>query len=356
MKLPLCTLSLVSLLAVSCSKESAAAPEPVRPVRAVKVGNVSDFQNRSFPGTARAKEEVDIGFEVAGRLIERDVKVGDRVEKGQVLARLDPRDFENEVEAGKARVKRSEAYHERIARAAATNAVSQQELTDAIAQLEMSQAQLKIREKALSDSRIVAPFAGTVAVTYVENFWNVRAKQAVIRLLDTSRIKVDLNLPENYISLIPFVKTTRCTFEAFPDHVVVGEVYEVGTQASETTRTYLVTIIMDQPEGFVVLPGMSCDVTADETELPEGAQVEGYYLPPTALISREGQESIVWVIDEATGVVSARDVENLGMGAFGILVGGLEKDTWVATAGGHYLKEGQKVRILAAAADAGGQD
>ena len=129
-------------------------------------------------------------------------------------------DFENEVEAGEARVKRSEAYHERIARAAATNAVSQQELTDAIAQLEMSQAQLKIREKALSDSRIVAPFAGTVAVTYVENFWNVRAKQAVIRLLDTSKIKVDLNLPEDYISLIAYVKTTHCKFHAFPDHVV----------------------------------------------------------------------------------------------------------------------------------------
>ena len=152
------------------------------------------------------------------------------------------------------------------------------------------------------------------------------------------------------------MKTTQCKFEAFPDHVVVGEVYEVGTQASETTRTYQVTILMDQPEGFVVLPGMSCDVAAGDTDLPEGTHVEGYYLPPTALISKEGQKSIVWVIDEATGVVSTREVENLGMGAFGILVGGLERDMWVATAGGHYLKEGQKVRILAAAAEAGGQN
>jgi len=349
-------LLLIPLVAFSCSKKADSAPEPTRPVRAVQVGNVSEFQSRSFPGTARANEEIDIAFEVGGRLIERSVKVGDRVEKGQVLARLDPRDFENEVEAGKARVKRSEAYQERIARAAATNAVSQQELTDAIAQLEMSQAQLKIKEKALSDSRIVAPFAGVVAVTYVENFWNVRAKQAVIRLLDTTRIKVDLSLPENYISLIPYVRGTECRFEAFPDHVVVGEIHEVGTEASATTRTYPVTIIMDQPEGFTVLPGMTCDVSAADTDLPEGTNQEGYFLPPTALISKEGQKTIVWIIDEATGVASMREVENLGMGAFGILVGGLEKDMWVATAGGHYLKEGQKVRILATAAEAGGEN
>ncbi len=352
------TLLLLLLLPLlpSCKKAEIQAPTSIRPVRAIQIGDEVDFKQRWFPGKARAKEEVDLAFEVGGRLIERPVKIGDRVEKGQLLARLDPRDFQNEKESAQARLERAKAYQERIAKAAKAGAVSKQELTDADAQLEMAQAELSIKEKALADSRMVAPFAGTIAMTYVENFWNVRMKQPVMRLLDTSRIKLTVNIPEDKISLVPYVKSVVSRFDAFPGKKVMGKVFEVGTEASKTTRTYPVTVIMDQPEDFQILPGMTGEVTPKETEIPEGLIPRGYYLPPSALFSLEGQKTSVWIIDGKPLKVSRLEVENLGLGDYGVLVKGLSKGQWIATAGVHYLREGQKVRILGAgtqAAEAG---
>jgi len=339
---------LLALLFTSCKKEVVVAAETIRPVRAIQIGDEASFRQVWFPGKARAKEEVDIAFEVGGRLIERPIKIGDMVEEGQLLARLDPRDFQNERDAAQARLEQSEAYQERIAKAAETGAVSQQELTDANAKLDMAAAELAIKDKALVDSQIVAPFTGTIAATYVENFWNVRMKQPVMRLLDTSKIKLTINIPEDKISLVPFVNTVTCRFDAFPDKEVIATVYEVGTEASQTTRTYAVTLIMDQPEEFRILPGMTGEGSPRDTEIPEGMLEKGYYLPPSALFSEADQATMVWVIDAGTGKVSSLEIENLGLGAYGVLVRGLSRGQWIATAGVHYLQDGQEVRILGA--------
>jgi RND family efflux transporter MFP subunit len=338
-------LTSLSLLG-SCGNPPPKEPEAIRPVRAIQIADETSILRHWFPGQAKAKEEVDIAFEVGGRLIERPVKVGDSVQEDQLLARLDPRDFQNELEAAQARLERAKAYQERIAKAASSGAVSKQELTDANAQYDMAKAELSIKQKALSDSRILAPFAGTIAMTYVENFWNVRMKQPVMRLLDTSEIKLTVNIPEDRISMVPYVKTVACRFDAYPDKEVLGKVYEVGTEASKTTRTYPVTILMKQPEGFRILPGMTGEASPRDTDIPEELDQRGYYLPPGALLSRSGQKSAVWVIDGKTKTVSLLEVENLGLGAYGILVKGLTKGQWVATAGVHYLRAGQKVRIL----------
>jgi len=349
----LCTLLLLPLLALlpGCKESQEVLPEAIRPVRAIQIGDETAFRQRWFPGKARAKEEVDIAFEVSGRLTERPIKIGDKVKKGQLLARLDPRDFQNEMEAAQARIKRAKAYQERIAQAAKSGAVSQQELTDANAQLEMATSELAIKQKAVADSRLEAPFAGIIAMTYVENFWNVRMKQPILRLLDTTKIKLTIHLPENRISLAPYIKTVVCRFDAFPGKEVVAKIYEVGTEASKTTRTYPVTLLMDQPEGFHILPGMTGEASATETEIPETLVKQGYYLPPSALFSQAGQKTSVWIIDADKKTVSLLEVENLGLGAYGVLVKGLSPGQWVATAGVHYLREGQEVRILDANAD-----
>ena len=77
-------------------------PVVIRPVRAMKIADTEDLEARWFPGRAQATQEVNIAFEVAGRIIERPVDVGDRVEEGDMLARLDPSDFQNELAAARA--------------------------------------------------------------------------------------------------------------------------------------------------------------------------------------------------------------------------------------------------------------
>ena len=120
------------VLLASCREEPPTKKAVIRPVRAIKIADTKTFSSRSFPGRAAATQEVNLAFEVPGRLVERPVDVGTEVTKDQLLARLDPSDFQNTLEAAKARRKQAEAYRDRIAQAAKTGAVAQQQLTDRV--------------------------------------------------------------------------------------------------------------------------------------------------------------------------------------------------------------------------------
>jgi len=319
----------------------------IRPVRAVKVADTEQLEARWFPGRARATQEVNVAFEVSGRIIERPVDVGSRVEKGDLLARLDPSDFQNELAAAKAQREQAVAFLGRIEEAAKTGAVAQQEVTDAQAQADVAAATVRIKEKALADAQIDAPFAGTIAVTFAENFQNVQAKEAVIRLLDTSRIEMVVNIPQGLISLAPYVDEVITVFESFPDREVSGTIKEIGNEASETTRTFPVTIIMDQPDDFKILPGMSGRASG-RGQLPDDVETTGFEVPASAVFEGDDGQIYVWAIDETSRRVTRVPVEPARPTSRGMMVRGLDAGQWIATAGVHFLEEGQEVRIMEA--------
>jgi RND family efflux transporter MFP subunit len=345
-RLGVAALALLPLWALPGCGAQEEAPEPIRPVLSIVVAD-TELSGRRFPGRAKATEEVEMAFEVSGQLVERQADVGDVVRAGEVLARLDPRDFQNDLATAKAERDRARAQYSRVEEAARSGAISQQELTDAEARFRQSDAQVAIREKALADSILIAPFAGTIAATYVENFQSVRPKQKVLRLLDTSKIEMIVNIPESLISSVPYVRDIRVRFAPFPDTQVPAIIKEVGNEASRTTRTYPITLLMEQPEEVEILPGMAGEASG-RLELPEDAQVSGVEVPIAAVFAddaSDSEESYVWVIDPESSSVSRRPVTPLGFSAIGVQVQGVEPGERVVAAGVHSLREGQPVRI-----------
>jgi RND family efflux transporter MFP subunit len=340
----LCKLPLTFLLisVAGCGKQ----PDPpalIRPVRTMRVADTDQLSRRTFPGRAEATQAVDLAFEVQGRLVERPVKVGDKVTAGQVLARLDARDYDNDLAASKARLQQAEAYLARISKAVKSGAVAQQDLTDAQSQHDMAAANVSIKEKAVGDTELDAPFDGIVAATYVENFQNVERKQIVLRLLDTSMMELKIDIPEQLIMLTPHLKNITVTFEAYPDVAVPAKVKEIGTEASATTRTYPVTLIMEQPGDFTILAGMT-GVVRGKPEPPGEKVVTGFEILGAAIFE-DGGKSYVWVVDEASSTVGRREVSPNAVTSFGIRVEGLEPGLTIVTAGAHHLSEGQKVAV-----------
>ncbi|MHC4225674.1 MAG: efflux RND transporter periplasmic adaptor subunit [Planctomycetota bacterium] len=317
-------IALVLLITLFGCKKEEPASAIVRPVRAMRVADAEQIARRVFPGRAEAVQAVDIAFEVQGQMIERPVNVGDNVEMGQVLAQLDPRDYQNDLDSAQAQMDRAKAYFERIEQAAETGAVAQQDLTDAQAQFDVAQANLNVKKKALTDTKIVAPFDGSIAATYLENFQNVRRKQSVLRLLDTSRIEMKIDIPEQLITLVPYVGDITVSFDAFPGKKVAAEMKEIGTEASATTRTYPVTVIMDQPEDFTILPGMTGQVRGrPDVDAPlstEGVQVLG-----SAVFEKDGNE-YVWVLDESSNTVKQHQVKMRSVNAQGVFS---SRDSWL---------------------------
>ncbi len=335
------------LLALGCGDEPAAERRP-RPVRTLVVADALGLQRSPLPGRAKATLEVDLAFEVSGQLMERRLNVGDRVEPGQVLAKLDPRDYENALDAARAERERARAFFERVEKAARTGAVSRQDLTDARARLEQAQSVLNIRQKAMDDTVLVAPFAATVAATYVDNFQNVRAKQPVIRLLDVSTIEVTVDVPESAISLAQWVTKALVEFDAIPGRTFEARVKEIPTEASRVTRTYPVTVAIDPPGDVEILPGMVGTIQA-VLDLPPELATVGFEIPMSAIYSpseEPSQKSFVWVIAGDPPTATRREIETLDSTPRGVRVSGLEPGERIVTAGVHFVRDGQEVRLL----------
>jgi RND family efflux transporter MFP subunit len=290
--------------------------------------------------------------------------VGDVVTQGQVLARIDPRDFQVELRNAEAQLEEAKALlvlredeYARAQTAFERGGIADIELSRQLAERDRAKAQVdsngaavEAAEDNLEYTNLKAPFDGIVVATYVENFEQVLGKQQILRVLDDSKIEMIVDIPEQLISMAPYVEGITCTFDAFPGRDVSAGVKEIGTEASQTTRTYPVTLIMDQPPDFKILPGMTGRARG-RARAPGADAAEGLEVPVSAVASADGQTGHVWVIDETTGTVSRRPVTVVEMTAVGIRVQGVDPGEWVATAGVHYLTEGQKVKILADEAD-----
>jgi RND family efflux transporter MFP subunit len=353
-------------LQAGCSRQEA-EEATIRPVRAVTVGEIGGEQRRGFPGRAQATQEIDLAFRVGGPLIERPVNVGDEVVAGDLVARIDPRDYEVSLRNAKAQLadaraalaratsdfRRQRNIYEEDPGATSETAVDQaREARDrAAATVDSLSANVTTAQDQLADTYLKAPFDGTVVATYVENFQNVRQKERIVRILDTSRIEMVVNLPESLISKARKVRTVNLQFDAFPGREFEGQIKEIGTEADQTTRTFPVTLIMEQPEDITILPGMAGTARAGEMDLPDEERRRGLGVPVGAVFTPDtGTRSFVWVIEptgDNLGVLKLRPVTTGELTAKGVLItDGLRTGELVVTAGVHSVREGQTVRIM----------
>jgi RND family efflux transporter MFP subunit len=138
-------------------------------------------------------------------------------------------------------------------------------------------------------------------------------------------------------------------FDAFKNLDIPAEIMEISNEASEATRTYPVTLLMDQPEGAEILPGMA-GVAYGSDPVTSSAENRAIEVPVIAVFSPDDMAgSYVWVIDVDSMKVARREVSVDSLAEGGIQVSeGLQVGEWIAIAGVHYLKQGEAVRILEA--------
>jgi RND family efflux transporter MFP subunit len=350
------------LLAVTVGGcRDAPAPDPVRLVRAVRVAGPDDTMLRSFPGLASATNEVNLSFRVGGPLIARPVEVGDEVEAGDLVARIDPRDFEVRLDGVRGQLERAVAArdfaqteHDRIVRImnedpGATSEVALdttlRELNVQKANVRSLEASVTAAEDQLRYTRLEAPFAGRIVATYVENFEEVLPKQAIVRIIDRARIDFDISVPESLIGYAPYVESMVIRFDAIPDREFPAQIRKIGEEATQATRTYPVTLVMDQPDDVAILAGMAGE--ASIRSRPPDLQA-GISIPAAAAFSDgTSSDTYVWVCDPRTGTLSRRAIDARQFSSTGLRVAsGLEPGEWVLVAGVHTAREGQKVRIV----------
>lgn len=350
--------SIAALGLVACGKDEQSTAAPAsRPVKLFLVEGGSEDAVRTFPGRVDAAQRAELSFRVPGRLKQILVKEGSAVEKGEVLARLDPADYEIILEDRQAAYDNASRNFERARDLVASGNISRTDFDQMEAQYRSASAALSQARKDLEYTVLNAPFTGRIAQRAVENFEEVQAKQTVFWLHNIDVLDVIIDLPESVVRSVsvnvpedvslgesPKLRPVRAwaTFEGRPEQKFPLTPREIATKADTQTRTYKATFTMEAPTNFPVLPGMSTSVELDLGYLlgPTSAK----WVPVRAVQADSGLQPRVWVLDAASMTVEPREVTIGRMAGDMIeITAGLAGGEEVVAVGAPYLAEGMQV-------------
>ncbi len=336
---------------LNSEKESSPLPAVVRPVPTALVHRLSAADIRTFPGTVRANRRVDLAFSVSGLLKELNAQEGRCLRRGDVLAKLDPRDFQYAAEVAGAKYSDAVSAFERVRSLHEKGVLPQADYDKAKAAHDAAKAELRIREKALEDCVLLAPFDGLVAKRYVENHEHVDTGRPVVSFQDISLIEVVIQEPERLIARTgrPGLRNVKVRFDADENRWFDASVLESRAQSDSVTGTYDVVVGLTPPDDLRVLPGMTATVMAETGNPVEASPstTRATVAPAEAVWNGSDGKSYVWIVQPDGGALVKRQVE---VGAYcedGIeILSGLEPGDRVATAGVHKLRENMLVRPI----------
>ncbi|MDX1431142.1 MAG: efflux RND transporter periplasmic adaptor subunit [Gammaproteobacteria bacterium] len=345
--------TLIALGALAACEQPAVEEAPVvRPVKIQTVGEVDASARREYPGSIRALQNAEVAFEVPGRIIEFFVAQGEPVVQGELIARLDPRDYEADLKASQANLRKAESD---LARSLGIykeepGAISKETIDSHRRAVDVARANLEVAEKAVEDTRLRAPFSGLLARKLVEDYQNVQAKEPIVIVQDSSTLQIEINVPERDVAqgkTIYKLDSISGEFQpevivsALPDRVFPAEVVELATAADPVTRTFLVKLEFDNPDDVLILPGMTARVRV--TVNPELA----YALPVGAALADSEGRAFVWKVNAADMTVSKTPIELGNMLDSRVMVkDGVDEGDMIAVSGVHQLRDGMKVRRL----------
>ena len=343
----------LALVVAACDDQVAEQEPVVRPVKVHTIGKADASARREYPGSIRAFQHADMGFEVGGRIEEFYVMEGDDVVQGEVLARLDARDYEADLKAAQANLRKAESDLRRSKNIYKEDpgAISTETIDTHQRAVDVSRANLAISQKAVEDTKLRAPFTGRMARKLVEDFQNVQAKEPVLILQDTSTLEIEINLPERDVAGAPIDRERGAVQNRTQPEVIVSAlpnlkfaawIKEFASTADPVTRTFSAKLNFKNPGDVNILPGMTARVQI--TVNPERA----WSVPVSATLADDSGNPFVWKMDPDSMAVSRAPVELGDLFENRVrITAGLDEGDLVAITGVNELRDGMVVRILA---------
>jgi len=340
----------VALLA-SGSKPVAKDPRLQPPRVEIFETKAAGSNGRTFTGIVESRVQSDLGFRVGGKILERSVNMGQRVQKGQVLMRLDPVDLklslaaqQANVEAARANYTQAKADEARYAALVKTGAVSRQEydqaraaLDSGKAQLEAAEAQARVSNNSSEYAVLLADADGVIVRTLSEPGQVVAAGQTVIQLAHDGPREALINLPEG---VRPDLGTTASARLYGRDQKYQGRLRELSDAADPASRTFAARYVLEGEAASAPL-GSTVTVTL-LTKQNSGTQSVRV---PVGAIHDRGSGPGVWIVDDKAEV-KLRSVTIASIGREEIVLSsGVQAGEKVVALGAHLLHEGQVVNV-----------
>lgn len=335
--------SIPLLLFISCARPEKGA----KTLQTVKIDTVVSASGQTalqFPGKVKAAQDVSLAFRVSGTIRKIYVEDGARVREGQLLAELDPADYQVQLDATEAEYRQIKAEAERVMALYKENGTTPNANDKAVYGLKQITAKYQHHKDQLEYTRLYAPFSGFVQKRLFDAHETIGAGMPVISMVSAGIPEVEINLPAaDYIRRDHF-DGYLCTFDLYP-----GETYPLKfisiTPKANANQLYTMRLQMVPGQLPLPSPGMNTMVTIYCRE----GEAKPVSVPGGALLQKDGK-TYVFVYDPSAGKVHSREVTVLRLLSDGramVVSDALQAGEIVVASGVHHIEEGEDVRPLA---------
>ena len=296
-----------------------------------------------FPATVSAVKSVDLKFEVSGRLIFESLTEGSVVNKGQILAKIDPTPFQRKVEESRIRHEDAKRNLKRIKDVYEKNVASQRDYDEAKSQFSITKIALENAEQDLSYCTIKAPFDAVIGARYIENDSFIRVGDTLANLQDRSQLYFSFEVPERIMTANAGNRDVKATAHIIGQEDKVFDIHYVEhkTTPEPITQTYGVTFALDGAATKLFFPGSRAIVNIQ----PNSNNLQALAIPLSALVGNSDAGFSVWRFNESQQTLALIDVEISKLqGDYALVASGLKRGDKVVSAAVSQMREGLKVR------------
>jgi RND family efflux transporter MFP subunit len=348
------------LLFTSCKEKKVEKAVVLKPVKYQLVGTSDGQQVRTFSGTVKAGDEIELSFRANGIITQLNIKVGQQVKKGQVLARLDNvqanlayeqakssvNAAQSSMNTAKSSLNRVKSLYEKGSNSLSDYEKAKNSYQSALDQFESAKRNKSIQASKIGYGIIRAPKSGIIASKSVDQNENASSGQVIAVLNAGKKINIALGLPENSINKVKIGMLTDLDFSAISGKTLKGKVIEVSPIIDASTSVYPVKIkIIDATD--TIKPGMTANVTFNFGK--ENAVKDNTLVIPVKSVGEDGNGNYVFLIESTDGKIGTVKKHIIELGELtesGFKIkSGLSAGDKIATAGLQSLLDGQKVKL-----------
>lgn len=350
-------LAVSAVLIVGCDEEQVAPVETVRALKTTIVKARAAQQKREISGVVGSEVVSDLSFEINGKITSLPVEIGDVVGEGDEIARLDQEPYllrvqtaQSVLSEAQARLRDAREKHQQQETLFKQGFTTKTSFDRALADFEAAQSsvnaaetQLKIAQRDIRNTFLLAPFAGRIAERSVDVFNDVAAGQKIVRLQDETKLNVEVSLPETLISYVRQSDAVAVRFPTLPGAEAAGRISDIGSRTGGANAFPVKIALIQKPAALK--PGMTAVAVF---RFDTAATGEAFLLPNTALlVAKEQSKAHIFVYDPERQVVRRRTVNVLNILDNDVEVSGeIKPGERVAIAGVSFLADEMKVKLL----------
>lgn len=342
-----CCLALLSVGVIQAKGKVnlSATSQSVASVRVETLGELAPAISRRFVGRVDAVSNVNLSFQVAGRLTNLPVKQGRLLPKGSLLAELDATDYKLSLEQAKIRLKQAQRDADRKHSLMKSNSVPRAVVDEAEDQLRLAEIAVEAAERNLSYTRLEAPSDVLITRRLADRYGNLAAGTPVVRVQDVTEFRVHISVPEDLVRLVstPDLIQAKLLLPNNEEAFIPLEYREHATEPDQVVQTYQVTFGFERPEKLNLLPGMT--VTVVVTADPLLHKADHLDVALSALNTANDGSYYLWIFNQDLNQVTKRNIKVGRINGDRVeLLSGATAGEEVITSGGSHLHEGMKVK------------